>query len=56
LKQKLAVVVTLKDGMNIIEIDNSITRLAAIKERTLFAQELTPTGDILLRRLEAEKP
>ena len=55
MKQKLAAAVTLKDGMTVIELDSSITRLAAIKEGTLFAQELTPEGNILLKRLEADK-
>ena len=36
----------------LIEIDSSITRVAAIKDGTLYQQELTPEGHILLKRLE----
>ncbi len=51
MKKVLQAAIRLEDR-TIIEIDNSITKVAAIKEGTLFAQELTPDGNILLKRLE----
>ena len=39
----------------VIEIDSSITKQGGIKDGQIFAQELTPDGNILLKRLE-DKP
>lgn len=40
----------------IIEIDSSITRVAAIRDGTIFEQQLTPEGHLLFKRLEGDKP
>ena len=39
----------------IIELDSRITRRGGIRDGQLFAQELTPEGDILLKRLEGQE-
>ncbi len=54
MKKALQAAVKIRDR-TIIEIDDSITRIAAIKDGTVFAQELMPDGNILLKRLEDEK-
>jgi hypothetical protein len=57
MKSALQVAVKVQDksgsDRTVIEIDKSITRIAAIKDGTVFAEELTPEGHILLKRLEA---
>lgn len=54
MKQALQAAIKVHDR-TVIEIDGSIIRVAAIKDGTLFAEELTPEGNILLKRLE-DKP
>jgi hypothetical protein len=50
----LQAAVRVKDR-TIIELDPRVTRQGGIKEGQVFAQELTPDGDILLKRLEASE-
>jgi hypothetical protein len=54
-RKTLQAAIKLNDGITIIEIDDSIIKMAAIKDGTLFEQQLTPDGDILLKRSEEEK-
>lgn len=54
MKQILQAAIKVQDR-TIIEIDSSITKQGGIKDGQIFAQELTPEGNILLKRLEGDK-
>jgi len=51
LKQALHAAIRVRDR-TVIEIDYSITKMAAIKDGQLFTQELTSEGNILFKRLQ----